>query len=81
VPGSGSQRPGVGDYRHSLIPLALQGAGSQPTNFSGARFDNGIEYDDERLMYRGQTHDGRSLEWPDNLLPREMAGRSVDDLN
>ena len=31
-------------------------------------------------MYRGQTHDGRAVEWPDNLLPREMAGRSVDDL-
>ena len=80
VQGDGAQRPGVGDYRHSLIPLALGGAGSQPTNFSGARFENGFEYDAERLMYRGQTHDGRSLEWPDNLLPREMAGRTVDDL-
>ena len=81
VEGEGSQQSGTGDYRHHLVPLALRGSGTGCTrNFSGARFENVLEFDEQRFTYRGQTHDGRPVEWPESLLPREMAGRSVDDL-
>ena len=62
-----------------MNPFALNGSG-QTRNLSGATFDNGLEYDQDLLAYRGQTHDGREVEWLDNLLPREMAGRPLDDL-
>ena len=74
---AGSSR--TGNFRHHLVPFALTGGG-QTRYLSGTRFENGLQYEEDLLAYRGQTHDGRSVEWLDNLLPREMAGRPLDDL-